>query len=267
MAVKWYLNKNDTSWVSFWERTSIDKELEEAKNDYPKILSAITENSHKDSVVLEGGCGLGKFLFYLREKDYKNLIGVDLTDEPLQLIKQRDSLMDVRKGDVNNLPVVDNSVDLYLSMGVIEHFESGPGKALDEAFRVIKKNGILIVAVPYLNIYRGTIRKYFTLPLLKLFKPSFRNKNRIFYQYYYSKRDLKKFIEVSGFETLSWFYYDHYHSKDRRVGIYLEFPFMRNKNGKPHTINWFGKIIAFTSELFSRGIFSSSIAYVVKKPK
>ncbi len=265
MAVKWFLNSNNTSWVSFWDRTTIDNELEEAKNDYPKMLNAILENSHKESVVLEGGCGLGKFLFFLREKDYKNLIGVDFTDKPLQLIKQRDSSIDVRKGDVNDLPIIDNSIDLYLSMGVIEHFEGGPKKALDEAFRVLRINGILIVAVPYQNLYRGTFRKYFTMPLLKLLNPSFRNKNRVFYQYYYSKKDLKKFIENAGFEIIDWFYYDQYHTNDRRIGICLEFPFMKKNNREPYTLNWFGNIIASTSEYFSKGIFSSSIAFVVKK--
>ena len=38
-------------------------------------------------------------------------------------------------------------------MGVIEHFEEGPQIALNEAYRVLKVNGTLIVAVPYQNVY------------------------------------------------------------------------------------------------------------------
>ncbi len=266
MAVKWYLNENDASWHSFWDNTSIDDELAEAKDDYPLMLNAILDNSTQDSAVLEGGCGLGKFLFFLREKEYTNLIGVDFTDKPLQIIKQRDPIIDVRKGDVNKLPIKDDSIDLYLSMGVIEHFEEGPQRALMEAFRVLKINGTLIVAVPYQNLYRGTFRKYFTMPLLKIFKPSFRNRNRVFYQYYYSRKDLEKFINQSGFEIVDWFYYDQYHTKSQRIGICLEFPFTKAKNGKPYGVNFIGKIIAFFSELISKGIFSSSIAFIVKKP-
>ena len=267
MAVKWYLKKDDASWLTFWDKTSIDDELAEVKNDYPRMLNAILDNSKQDCAVLEGGCGLGKFLFFLRENGYNNLIGVDFADKPLQIIKKRDSSIVVKNGNINQLPITDNSIDMYLSMGVIEHFEEGPQKSLNEAMRVLKKNGILILAVPYQNLYRCTIRKYVTMPLLKIFKPSFRNKNRIFYQYYYSKRDLRKFINQSGFEIMDWFYYDQYHTKSQRIGISLEFPFTKKNNNKPYDLNWVGKSIAIISELFSKCIFSSSIAFIVKKPR
>ena len=267
MAVKWYLKEEDASWHTFWDNISIEDELAEVKNDYPRMLNVILDNSKQDSVVLEGGCGLGKFLFFLRENGYNNLIGVDFTAKPLQIIKDRDSSIMVKNGNINQLPINDNSIDMYLSMGVIEHFEEGPQKSLNEAMRVLKKNGFLIVSVPYQNLYRGTIRKYVTMPLLKILKPSFRNKNRIFYQYYYSKRDLRKFINQSGFEIIDWFYYDQYHTKSQRIGISLEFPFTKKNNKKPYDLNWVGISIAIISEFFSKCIFSSSIAFVVKKPR
>lgn len=266
MAVKWYLKKDDASWNTFWDKTSIDDELKEVKNDYPMMLDSILDNSNEDSVVLEGGCGLGKFLFFLKEKGYKNLIGVDSTEKPLELIKQHDSSIDVREGDVRDLPIDDQTVDMYLSMGVIEHFEEGPQIALQEAFRVLKDNGILIVAVPYQNIYRGTLRKFITMPLLKLIKPSYQNKNRVFYQYYYSEKDLIKYIKGTGFEIIDWFYYDQYHTKNERIGIGLEFPFFKDPNSSPYELKWTGKILASISEFFSKAIFSSSIAFVIRKP-
>ena len=175
MAVKWFLKRDDASWSSFWDKTTIDDELKEANNDYPMMLNAILGNSHKESVVLEGGCGLGKFLFFLRGKNYNNLIGVDFTDKPLKLIKQRDPFIDVRKGDVNDLPIDDESIDLYLSMGVIEHFEEGPQQSLNEAIRVLKKNGIGIFQVP-IDYNRDTTFEDFSVTNKK-------ERNKLFGQY------------------------------------------------------------------------------------
>ena len=267
MAVKWYLLPKDTSWENYWEDISIEEQAKTTENDCPELLEAILKFSNKNSTVLEGGCGLGRWLFFLSRREYTNLIGVDFINPPLDIIKKNNHNIKVRVGNVDELPINNASIDLYLSMGVIEHFEEGPQKSLNEAMRVLKKNGFLIVAVPYQNLYRGTIRKYVTMPLLKILKPSFRDKNRIFYQYYYSKRDLRKFINQSGFEIMDWFYYDQYHTKSQRIGISLEFPFTKKNTSNPYELNWVGRSIAIISELFSKCIFSSSIAFVVKKPK
>lgn len=265
MAIKWHLLPKDTSWEDHWEKTSIEEQSEATDNDYPRLLEAIRNYSNEDSVVLEGGCGLGRWLFFLRRLGYKNLMGVDSITPPLDRIREHDGEITVKVGSVNSLPVEDSSVDLYLSMGVIEHFEEGPGAALLEAHRVLTKDGIMIIAVPYQNHYRSTLRRFLTMPLLRLFKLSFRIKNRIFYQYYYSRKDLLGFINKSGFETIEWFYYDHFHTRSIRIGLYLEFPFLRKKNGNSGEINELGQIIARGSELFSKGIFSSSIVFIVKR--
>ncbi len=173
--------------------------------------------------------------------------------------------IDVKVGNVDNLPIDGSSVDLYLSMGVIEHFEEGPQKSLEEAYRVLKAGGKMILSVPYQNYYRSTFRRFITMPLLKMLLPKFRNRNRVFYQYYYSKKDLRKFLLNAKFEVIDWFYYDRFHTSNIRVGICLEFPFLKERGGKSFELNRMGQIIARISESVSKGIFSSNIAFVVKK--
>ena len=159
MSIKWYLLPTDTSWENYWEETSIEVQAKITNNDYPKLLEAIKNYSNKDSVVLEGGCGLGRWLFFLRRLGYKKLIGVDFITPPLDKIKKHDKEITVKVGNVDSLPIEDSSIDLYLSMGVIEHFEEGPEDSLLEARRVLKKEGIMIISVPYQNYYRSTVRK------------------------------------------------------------------------------------------------------------
>jgi len=265
MAIKWYLSPQATNWEKYWEKTSIEDEVRNTEDDYPPMLAAVKNNAKKDECVLDGGCGLGRWLLYLGKQGYTNLIGVDFISPPLKLINDNNKDITTKIGSVDELPIEDASVDLYLSMGVVEHFEEGPGKALSEANRVLRSGGKMVLSVPYQNYYRSTIRRIFTMPLLKLLKPAFRNKNRIFYQYYYSKKDLRAFLEKANFEVLDSFYYDRFHTKHIRIGLCLEFPFLRNKAGKAFELNRVGRVISRFSEAISKGIFSSNITFVAKK--
>ncbi len=265
MAVKWYLLPQETSWEQYSARSSIEAEAELTDNDYPPLRAAILDNATETQCVLDGGCGLGRWLLYLGRHGYKNLIGVDFVSLPLELIKQQNKDIMVKIGDVEDLPIEDMSVDLYLSMGVIEHFEKGPQKSLSEAYRVLKPGGKMILSVPYQNFYRSTFRRFITMPFLKAIKPKFRNKNRIFYQYYYSKKDLQYFLQEAKFNIIDHFYYDRFHTTNIRVGMYLELPFLRKKGGKNFELNKLGQYLARISETVSKGIFASSIAFVVKK--
>ena len=103
------------------------------------------------------------------------------------------------------------------------------------------------------------------MPLLKLVMPKMRNKNRVFYQYYYSRRNLRQFLSQASFEILEWFYNDLFHTPNRRIGVCLELPFLRKKGGAPWELNMAGTLIARLSERISRGIFTGSIAFVVRK--
>ena len=113
MAIKWYLLPKDTSWEEYWKKTSIEEQVKGTYNDYPKLLEAIKNYSKKDSVVLEGGCGLGRWLFFLRSLGYKNLIGVDFITAPLDIIKKHDKEITVKIGNVDLLPIKNLTIDLY----------------------------------------------------------------------------------------------------------------------------------------------------------
>ncbi len=265
MAIKWYLTPNQASWGKYWEGKSLLEMSEAARNNDSITKDIFTRYVTPNTVFFEGGCGLGQWPVYVKDQGGQRVIGLDSYAEPLKILHEYRSEIEVIHGSVESIPLEDESVDFYLSGGVIEHFEEGPGLCLSEAHRILKKGGILLVTVPYQNIYRSTLRRFFVIPLLKLIKPGFRNRNRQFYQYYYTRRDMRRFLAAAQFTILDVFYIDEFGSSNRHMGIYLELPFLRKKGGKDWELIWTGQWLARLTNRLSKAIFCSGIGFVVKK--
>ena len=90
-----------------------------------------------ESTILEGGCGMGDKVLALSNAGF-NAIGIDFAESTIKEIKNLDSSLDVRVGDVRNLPISDGEIDGYWSLGVIEHFYDGYGEIIDEMYTLLK---------------------------------------------------------------------------------------------------------------------------------
>jgi SAM-dependent methyltransferase len=109
----------------------------------------------REGPVLEAGCGLARFVKYLADKGFQNVIGVELSEETVGAVKRLAPQLDVRCADVSALPFDDNSMAGLISLGVVEHFVEGPGRPLREMLRVLKPRCYAVITVPCVN----TIRK------------------------------------------------------------------------------------------------------------
>jgi len=90
----------------------------------------------------------GTWVYYEFLKNAKSLTGVELTDINIKLLKQK-WYKNIIKHDLNNYPYPfeDNSFDFILFSHVLEHLYS-PILALNECYRILKPNGILLLWVP-----------------------------------------------------------------------------------------------------------------------
>jgi SAM-dependent methyltransferase len=96
--------------------------------------------------VLEVGCGSGMGLAYLREKAAR-AVGGEYT--PALLEEARGHLPDTElvRLDAQELPFPDGSFDVVLMLEMI-YYVPDPERALDEARRVLKPGGKLMVCLP-----------------------------------------------------------------------------------------------------------------------
>lgn len=103
--------------------------------------------------VLEGGCGTGIQVFKLHEAGFKTT-GLDYSPGTIHYLKENYPELDIRYGDVREIPFEDDSFDGYWSFGVIEHFYEGYSAIVSEMYRVIKPGKYLFLAFPHMSTYR-----------------------------------------------------------------------------------------------------------------
>ena len=180
-------------WEQHWSKESVHNLVKQLEVNplFWNLLGKIEKNYK----ILEAGCGYGQWVIALNQLGFK-IKGVDIAESTLKRIKKIYPPADITVADVESLPLKDGSFDVYLSFGVIEHFEKGPSKVLNETKRVLKKNGLLYLTVPYLNI-----------PRLIKYGLSIKKRGR-FYQYLYTKNEVIRLITEAGFEIASVKHFD-----------------------------------------------------------
>ncbi|MDH5307584.1 MAG: class I SAM-dependent methyltransferase [Myxococcales bacterium] len=96
--------------------------------------------------VLDVGCGTGANLRLLAEIGFRDVMGMDCSQEAIEWCAQK-GLPDVARGDLRDLPFPEAHFDLVLATDVLEHIEE-EATAISELHRVLRPGGTLLVTVP-----------------------------------------------------------------------------------------------------------------------
>ncbi len=144
----WGLKKNLSMHMGYWDDTT--KNLSQALLRENQILAEIAEIKKSD-LVLDAGCGVGGGVIYLAEKVGCNVVGISIVDK--QIEKARLNAIKIGVFDKTNFKTVDfvktglpdNSFDVVWAIESV-CYANDKKDFIQEAYRVLKKGGRLVVA-------------------------------------------------------------------------------------------------------------------------
>jgi len=147
----WKLKKDQEYWKLKWERKEKSSFIIPAPE--PEWLATdLLLYLPGEGKILEAGCGLGKWVFFLLKNGY-DIHGIDYVQDVIEKNKKMCGETRICEperfsvGNVQKLEFPDSSFDGYISLGVIEHYHD-PSPILKEAHRVLKTGGIMFLTVP-----------------------------------------------------------------------------------------------------------------------
>lgn len=144
-----YSKVNQTSVDKSGDRPgSVNKCTIERNNKLFELSKKFLNNDFK---ILDIGCANGEFLKLMKQNGFKNLYGIDLSENYVNKAKEN-SYMNIKMGDALNIPFEDNMFDICYLDQVLEHLLD-PKLAIKEAYRVLKKDGYLCISVPNAKSY------------------------------------------------------------------------------------------------------------------
>jgi 2-polyprenyl-3-methyl-5-hydroxy-6-metoxy-1,4-benzoquinol methylase len=99
---------------------------------------------NKDSRILDIGCSTGNMMCYLKNKDFKNIFGIEMNEYAVKECKRKK--LEVLNTDIDNLNENDKYDLIYLNH-VLEHIKDLK-KFIQEIKEHLFSSGFLIIAVP-----------------------------------------------------------------------------------------------------------------------
>lgn len=194
-----------TSSNSFWDKhwKKHFSRYNHVKGYNNMILRFSKKYLRSGAKVLEGGCGYGQNVFYLKNAGFDS-VGLDYAKETVNRIKKEHPDLKIILGDVRKLPFSNNSFDGYWSLGVIEHFYEGYEDIANEMYRVIKPEGNLFLTFPHMSKRR---RRKSQLRLYPIWKEDAKLL-RDFYQFALDEYDVIQEFKKKGFKLVEAKPYD-----------------------------------------------------------
>tara|TARA_S200000501_G_C20869888_1_gene763749 strand:- start:6753 stop:7721 length:969 start_codon:yes stop_codon:yes gene_type:complete len=158
-----------------FESENIGKPMQgHTSNMFNKITNNYFKNLYGSNLLLDIGCGSGRFIDLFRSMKDIKIIGIDYSNsvQMAYLNFKNDPNVCIVQADALNLPFKSKTFHGSFSIGVLHHTPS-PKNGVDEAFRVLKNKGRYSVCVYAKGSYYDTkiLKSY--RKLFSFFRPLF----------------------------------------------------------------------------------------------
>lgn len=123
-----------------------EKDMFEMSDKYNFFLNVIRKYSHKR--FLDVGCGDGSFSVGVKESlNIPEVYGIDIAEEAIEIANRKGIKGVALDIDFEDFPFDNNFFDIIFCGELIEHLYN-PDHLLEELYRVLSPNGVLLLTTP-----------------------------------------------------------------------------------------------------------------------
>lgn len=242
----------------YWDRrwTAAEKDLDGFVDFsiYPiKYAQMVMDDPQK--LTLEIGCGLGRLLKHYHYSGFR-VCGIERSHIAVNQLQAENPALDVRAGDILDLPYKDQHFDTALAFGVFHNLETGMEQALAETARCLKPGGRFCISMRPDNLEMRLNERYWTWK-----QRSKRDNKRHFHRWLVGKREFQEMLGQYALNAESVHY-------ARNVSLLWRLPFLResqserkegDRRARGYRLNAFGRML----DKFLMAAFPSQVCNVL----
>lgn len=193
--------ENVVSYYSYVDEDSRLKKSRHGQMEYITTMEYIHQHASKGDKILEIGAGTGRYSIALAKEGF-DVTAVELVEHNLNILRDNSAGLEnlhSHQGDALCLSEFkDGEFDLTLVLGPMYHLydKNDVDKAINEAIRVTKKSGVILVA--FLSVYAVLFNNYLNGNLIGGIEKNFNNE----YLVKHSEEQFFTGYDITEFERL-----------------------------------------------------------------
>lgn len=127
------------------------------RNLHHLVLDTIKNRfDSRDIAIIDAGCGTGGLLLFLKDKEYSNVMGFELSSYAVDICRTKG--LNVVQYDLSRISELypPDHADVIISNDTFYFFDmEWCAKIIKQCYQVLRPNGLLILNLPACNAFRG----------------------------------------------------------------------------------------------------------------